>query len=342
MQTRTFLTVIVPVYNAGPYLDAALASLAAQEVPDVEFIIIDDGSTDGSTDVCKEWVQIDPRFRLVSQPNLGVCAARNLGIRSARGEFIYLMDHDDRLAPGALGAVMGALDRSGADMAKFGLRYIIERPSGQATRLMLPTGGLLDAAGMGEQYRALREAGVFTFVWNGVVPRRFYQALGPEPFDSRFTVGGEDADLNFRLMQMAESCVFLPTIFYEHYRRAGQSTVLKRDPEAAANARHLANRELELMTHLGCARDVMRDVAINHSASIVLAADGHSFAAVRSALEVASDVILSYGAPLTVVEWLIGWRVAPRHALLGALASVGWVAPASALLSFRGKAARHD
>ncbi|MDE7409477.1 MAG: glycosyltransferase, partial [Muribaculaceae bacterium] len=70
------VSVIVPVYNAEEWVRDALASLQAQSYADFEAILVDDGSTDGSADICREYSEKDSRFRLIRQPNAGVSAAR--------------------------------------------------------------------------------------------------------------------------------------------------------------------------------------------------------------------------------------------------------------------------
>src|SRR5690349_8686628 len=91
------LSVVVPVYNVERYLDECLASLAAQQVADFEAILIDDGSTDGSAAIAQAYADRDPRFRLISQPNAGLGAARNAGIALAQGEFLAFLDSDDKV-----------------------------------------------------------------------------------------------------------------------------------------------------------------------------------------------------------------------------------------------------
>ena len=83
------ISVVVPVYNAGPYLKRCLDSLAAQTYPRWEAILVDDGSTDGSGRVCREYAQRDKRFQYARLPaNRGPSAARNEGVGRAAGAFI--------------------------------------------------------------------------------------------------------------------------------------------------------------------------------------------------------------------------------------------------------------
>lgn len=109
------VSVVIPCYNARRYVDATLRSVAAQQWPDIEVIVVDDGSTDGSAQHIEA---AHPSVRVLRQPNQGVAAARNAGIAAARGDWIAFLDADDLWLPGKLAAQFELLGRSaGARMA---------------------------------------------------------------------------------------------------------------------------------------------------------------------------------------------------------------------------------
>ena len=89
------VSVIIPVYNTEKYLRECLESVASQTLKAIEIICVDDGSTDQSGAVIVGYMEKDPRIRLLRQENSGSGAARNRGIRSARGEYIAFLDADD-------------------------------------------------------------------------------------------------------------------------------------------------------------------------------------------------------------------------------------------------------
>jgi glycosyltransferase involved in cell wall biosynthesis len=91
------LTVIVPVYNCEEFLDKCLESLVTQSLPRIEFLTINDGSTDGSLRLLHRYARYDARFRVLNHANRGVGWTRNRGIASARGEFVSFLDADDYL-----------------------------------------------------------------------------------------------------------------------------------------------------------------------------------------------------------------------------------------------------
>ena len=89
------ISLIIPVYNAQTYLPRCLDSVLAQTHQNLEIILIDDGSADKSGEICDEYAQKDARIRVIHQKNAGVSAARNAGLRVAKGEYIGFVDADD-------------------------------------------------------------------------------------------------------------------------------------------------------------------------------------------------------------------------------------------------------
>ena len=94
-----FASIIIPVYNAEKYLRRCLDSVAAQTCPDFECILVDDGSSDGSSLICDEYAANDRRFRVIHQPNAGASAARNAGLDAALAPWLLFVDADDAIAP---------------------------------------------------------------------------------------------------------------------------------------------------------------------------------------------------------------------------------------------------
>lgn len=93
------LTVIMPVYQVKPYLTVCIKSILAQTFTDFELILIDDGSTDGSEQICDAFAEKDSRIRVIHQKNQRVSSARNAGLALAAGKYITFADADDLLEP---------------------------------------------------------------------------------------------------------------------------------------------------------------------------------------------------------------------------------------------------
>ena len=96
---QELISVVIPVYNCGPYLDDCLNSLVAQTWQNWEAILVDDGSTDDSPAKCDAWAKRDPRVWVIHQQNQGVSAARNAGIDAAKGKYLAFVDADDWVEP---------------------------------------------------------------------------------------------------------------------------------------------------------------------------------------------------------------------------------------------------
>ena len=97
MDNNIFVSVIVPVYNVKEYLRQCLDSIINQSLKEMEIILVNDGSTDGSDEICKEYLAIDNRVKLINQKNAGLAAARQAGLDIAKGEYIGFVDSDDWL-----------------------------------------------------------------------------------------------------------------------------------------------------------------------------------------------------------------------------------------------------
>lgn len=111
------VSIIIPVYNVEEYVDECLASVAAQSLTDWEGVIVNDGSTDGSSSVCRQWIAKDSRFRMMENPSpTGLSAARNQGLDSCRGEYVFFLDSDDMLSPDALEKLLQIAERESSDM----------------------------------------------------------------------------------------------------------------------------------------------------------------------------------------------------------------------------------
>ena len=95
-------SIIIPVYNVEPYLRQCLDSVLAQTFGDWEAICVNDGSTDGSAAILEEYAVKDSRFKVITQANAGLSAARNTGLKEAQGDYVLFLDSDDWLETGTL------------------------------------------------------------------------------------------------------------------------------------------------------------------------------------------------------------------------------------------------
>ena len=114
------ISVIVPVYNVEPYLRKCLDSVINQTYKDMEILIVDDGSTDGSGDICDEY-KADKRVRVFHTENRGLSCARNVGLDNAKGDWIGFVDSDDWIEPEMYELLIKGAEETGADIVECGI-----------------------------------------------------------------------------------------------------------------------------------------------------------------------------------------------------------------------------
>jgi glycosyltransferase involved in cell wall biosynthesis len=126
------VSVVVPIYNVEPFLHECLESLAHQTMRDIQVVMVDDGSTDGSARIAGTFAARDPRFVLVRRPNGGLGAARNTGADRATGEYLAFVDSDDVVLPHAYELLASSLGRTGSDIAAGNVRRLTTSGTRQA------------------------------------------------------------------------------------------------------------------------------------------------------------------------------------------------------------------
>jgi glycosyltransferase EpsJ len=110
------LSIIIPVYNAEKYLPKCLDSIVTQLTPEIEVILINDGSTDTSGSICDSYAQNHANILVIHIPNRGVANARNIGLTKATGDYIFFNDNDDWLNPTALRTILNLITTQAADI----------------------------------------------------------------------------------------------------------------------------------------------------------------------------------------------------------------------------------
>lgn len=119
------ISVIVPVYNTGNYVRKCLASIVGQTYKDLEIILVDDGSSDGSGLILDQFAQSDSRISVIHKNNGGVSSARNAGLKKATGEYVSFIDSDDYLDPEAYERVVDTINRVHSSIIQFNFCNVI-------------------------------------------------------------------------------------------------------------------------------------------------------------------------------------------------------------------------
>ena len=117
------ISIIVPVYNAGKYLKDCVFSICKQSYNELEILLVDDGSSDDSLEICKELSATDNRIKVLTKSNGGASSARNFGVDAATGEWIAFVDSDDFIQPLYIERLFNAVKEYGVDFVVSGIQY---------------------------------------------------------------------------------------------------------------------------------------------------------------------------------------------------------------------------
>ena len=233
------ISVVIPVYNSGKYLENCLDSILHQTYSDLEIICIDDGSTDNSPALLEKYRQKDNRIRVLTQKNAGVSAARNRGIDAASGEYITFVDSDDAVSEDMYQTLASILATGGIDIAHCGYRRHNQDGS---TKDVSGTGEYLVQEPM-EAVTCLITGKLFSGgLWNKMYRRELFDGIRLDQ-NLKFN---EDVLANVQLFLRAKKSVFYDFPGYQYYDRPGSSTSSAERIEMTRNCVAVAERILEL------------------------------------------------------------------------------------------------
>ena len=122
LKHEELVSIIIPVYNVEQYLTACLDSVIGQTYQNLEIILVNDGSTDGSPEICREYAARDQRIKVIDEENKGLSGARNAGIEAANGLYTLFLDSDDWVEPELVSRSVQVMEEKQADLVAFSLR----------------------------------------------------------------------------------------------------------------------------------------------------------------------------------------------------------------------------
>jgi L-malate glycosyltransferase len=227
------VSVIVPAYNVEPYIGECLNSITNQDLREIEILVVDDGSTDGTPDVLRRFAQ-DPRIRIISTSNTGVYHARNRALEVARGRYVSFVDSDDYVHASMLQKLVDAADRHGADVS-FCDVFQFDADGDLKIRSNTLTFKADAPLNLTTTPEMIRDG--FTTLWNRVYGRDFLLRHKLH-FDERFRISADMLFLQEVLLR-ATTIVRVPKALY-YYRFATPNSLTS---YGVRNAQHL--------THLG-------------------------------------------------------------------------------------------
>lgn len=224
------VSVVMPVYNCEKYLRQTLDCLAAQTLPNVEFLLVDDGSRDSSGQIIDEYAAADPRFKAYHQENGGASRARNYGLDRARGRYIIPCDSDDLLDRRYLEIPFAIAEKYGADMVMFQRDEFV----GDDFKGTLEVPGEIDEMPVEVHDRdgALHAMlALYGFMpWNKLVRREIFDGMRYKPGFA----GHEDVLMTYKEVLKAEKTCTVDLTLY-HYRLLPKSASHAPDPQIVLN-----------------------------------------------------------------------------------------------------------
>ena len=211
------VSVIVPVYKAEPYLDRCVASILAQTYPNLEVILVDDGSPDNCPALCDAWAQRDARIRVIHKKNGGLSDARNVGLDAASGAYISFVDSDDYIAENFIETLYDLLHEYHTDISAVRWKLVYaDEPKSNDSLTPPPSVTLFQGAD------AIRE--LFTedtyacYSCNRLYKRKLFDTI-------RFPVGRvmEDLGIAYKILLDAGQIVYSDEPLYYYYQHDGST-----------------------------------------------------------------------------------------------------------------------
>lgn len=222
------VSVIIPVYNAAPYLHQCLDSVVRQTLWDIEIICVDDGSTDSSLEILREYEAQDPRIQVLTQANVNAGAARNRGLDLAKGEYLSFLDADDFFEPEMLEQAYARAKSSDAEILVFRCNNYITEEDRYTDRW-----NSIEAANIPEMQpfpgTAVKGNLFFTFVgwaWDKLFSRQYIQDNGLRFQEQRTT---NDLYFTYFALAKAQRIVTMDELFAHHRIQLATSLEATRD-----------------------------------------------------------------------------------------------------------------
>ena len=213
---KVVLSIIIPVYNVKSYIERCVKSILTQSYRDIELILIDDGSTDGSSLLCDDWAKKDNRVVVIHKENEGVSAARNIGLDLAKGDYITFVDSDDFLAPDTYSENMNyVLEHQDVDILQYPYCHFINE--NEIIYYHRPASVIL--VGKEQIFRNWWSGSPLEYVsWNKIYKRNIFS-------DVRFKVGhtSEDTCLVADFVKRAKA-VYISEKGLYYYQRAREDS----------------------------------------------------------------------------------------------------------------------
>lgn len=220
---KNYVSLIIPFYNPGSLIERCLRSVLQQTYADIEVIVIDDGSTDGSDDIVKNFLS-DSRVKFFQQNNLGVSTARNIGMENATGRYVAFVDSDDFLESGFVSRLVNSNNEGKINWVVSGLNYL--RPYGESyhefRKLKFDNIKLNNKVDMISHFFPFIDRSGFNNVCGKLYDLSIIRSNGIK-FDRSIGMG-EDTLFNLNYFIAIDSCAFINDCLYNYWFQVNYSS----------------------------------------------------------------------------------------------------------------------
>lgn len=209
------ISIIIPAYNAQNHIGSCMKSVIDQTNPNIEIVVVNDGSTDDTEEIVQGFASNDPRIKIISKPNAGLPQARKTGVEYSIGKYICFVDSDDWIEPDYCLNLYAAITSTNADIATCGISF--DRNDGHTKKLIGPKEHVV--MNRDEALVALhRRSGIFQYMHNKLIRRELFDGIEFLPNN----LIGEDYDLTTKLLENTNAVVHIPIPLY-HYIQSNSS-----------------------------------------------------------------------------------------------------------------------
>ena len=219
------LSIIIPIYNSDKWLEKTLQCYFSQEYESVEYILIDDGSTDHSLEICNNYKEKHNNVTIIQQLNKGVSSARNAGLREAKGKYISFLDSDDYIDSEMLSDMMKIAVENELDVVSCGISMELEIKGKRYVHSQIKYGNeirILDKLELREHMLSMWEKSIPFNIWNKIYKKKLLYENNIEFSELNL---GEDLEFNMRVFRVCHNLGIIPKCYYHYIRdRSGSAT----------------------------------------------------------------------------------------------------------------------